>query len=417
MKSSLCGILIFLAPVWWSSAAAVAEINPQKVIVFPLYGTPESESIAWVGEGIATSLSKQLRGPMVKVMDGALVAELIEGMGFSRGIQPSRGSMISIAQKASAAFAVMGSFEGTEKNLSVSVRVLHMETLRLSGKITANGPLAALPLLENELAWQILAGIGAEKSVSRETYYERTRQIPNSAFSLYIQSLGAPSENDRRRLLLKALDIFNAFPEAQFQLGMYYYRKSDCKNALQHLVSAGNEDEDSLVGTFTIGTCHLHTQQLRLAIETYSRILQKSRAYEVLNNLGIAHLRRSENLPALNAFDEAHILAPDESAISLNLAIALKIEGNVSRARKIVEGAIKVTPKNGMLHFMLGFLLKTQGEEEKAEKILQEAANLGIHTKQLLEQDPKTWLQLFPACCSENAVSRPRSQVARPKNP
>ncbi len=397
MKRSLYGIFIILIAVWWSAATAVAETNPKKVIVFPLYGTPESESIAWVGEGIAVSLSEQLRGPTVNVMDGALVANLMEGMGFLRGVQPSRGSMISIAQKASADLAIMGSFEGTEKNLVISVRVLYLEALRLSGNIAANGPLTALPQMENELAWQILTEIGAENSISRETYYERTRQIPNSAFAPYIQSLGAPSEKDRLRLLLKALDIFSPFPEAQFQLGMHYYRKSDCKNALRHLMSAGIEDDGSMVGAFTIGTCYLQTRQLSLAIETYSRILRNSRPYEVLNNLGIAHLLRSENLPALNAFNEAHMLAPHEATISLNLAIALQIQGNSSHARSIVEDAIKVNPQNGMLQFLLGFLFRSQGEEEKAEKVLHEAANLGIHTKQLLEQDSKTWLQPFPA--------------------
>lgn len=402
MKNSLYGILLALTAVCWTAAIAVAETHPPKAIIFPFYGTPQSESIAWVGKGIAASLSRQLRGPMINVMDSALVEELMETLGFLRGIQPSRGSMISIAQQASADLAVMGSFEGTEKNLSVSVRVLHMEALRLSGGIAANGPLAALPQVENELAWQILAEIGAEKSLSRETFYARTRQIPNSAFALYIQSLDAPSENGRRHMLLKALDIFGAFPEAEFQLGMHYYRKSDCKNALQHLLSAGAEEDGSTVGTFTIGTCHLQMQQLPLAIETYSRILQNSRPYEVLNNLGIAHLRRGENLPALNAFNEAHTLSPNEPAISLNLSIALQIEGNASRARSIVEGAIKANPQNGMLHFMLGFLIRDQGEEENAEKALQEAANLGVHTKQLLEQDPKAWLQLFPALCFEN---------------
>jgi tetratricopeptide (TPR) repeat protein len=403
MKNSLYGILIALAAAWWTGAATMAETNPQKVIIFPFYGTPQSESLEWVGKGIAVSLSKQLRNPMVNVMDSALVAELMETMGFHSGIQPSRGSMISIAQKASADLAVMGTFEGTKKNLSVSIRVLHLEAFRLSGNIAAVGPLAALPQLENELAWQILGEIGTEKSMSRKAYYARARQIPNSAFALYIQSLDASGENDKRRMLLKALDIFSAFPEAQFQLGMHYYRKGDCKNALRYLGSSGAEEEGSMVGAFTVGTCHLQMKQLPSAIETYSRMLQNSRPYEVLNNLGIAHLRRSENLPALNALEEAHTLAPDEPAISLNLAIALQIQGNVSRARNIVEGAIKANPQNGMLHFMLGFLFRGQGEEENAEKVLQEAANLGVHTSQLLAQDPNAWLQLFPALCSENS--------------
>jgi Tfp pilus assembly protein PilF len=395
MKNPLYRILIVLCAVWWTAAPAVAETNPQKVIVFPLYGTPESESVDWVGEGIAASLAKQLRYPMVNVMDGALVAELLEDSGFVRGVQPSRASMINIAQKASADVAIMGSFEGTERNLSVSVMVLYLDALRLSGNISANGPLAALPQVENELAWQVLTEIGIEKSVSRENHYKRTRQIPNSAFALYIQSFGAAGENHRQRLLLKALDSFSAFPEAQFQLGMHYYRKNDCKSALKNLLAADSDDNFPAAGIFTIATCYLKTGQLPLAMDAYSRILQDSRPFAVLNNLGIAHLRQGENLAALKYFEEAHSLAPDESAISLNTATAMQIQGYSSRARNIVEEAIEADPQNGMLQLLLGFLLREQGEEEAAERAFQGAANLGIHTKQLLDQDPKTWLQLY----------------------
>ena len=78
--------------------------------------------------------------------------EFIERMNLPLGAQLSRGSMIRIAQTAAADLAVMGTFSGSAKNLKITVRILDIKTLKLSGGISANGPLSVLPQMENELA-------------------------------------------------------------------------------------------------------------------------------------------------------------------------------------------------------------------------------------------------------------------------
>lgn len=377
------------------TAAPGAETDHTKVIVFPLYSSSENESIAWVGEGIAESLSAQLRDPQVGVMERGQVTELMEDMGFFRGAQLSLGSMIGIAQKASANLAVIGTFDGTERDIAISVRVFYLEKLKLSGSISANGPLSALPQVENELAWQILTEIGLERSTSREKYFERARKIPNSAFKIYIQGLGSPNENDQRRLLLKAVEAYDNFPQAHLELGNLYYRQGDCKSALTHLMRAGREGDYPLKVDFIMGACYIKTEQPQLAIEAYSKILRDVRPFEVLNNLGIAYLSGSEIGLALDAFEEAATLAPSNATISLNLAVAQQIQGNASAATSTVEEAIKANPENGMLHFMLGYLLTSQGEEPNAATAFQEAANQGISVDDLLAQDPESWAQLF----------------------
>ncbi len=393
--------------VLWASAAAMAEPNPAKVIVFPLQGSPKSKAIEWVGEGIAESLSAQIRGPHMDVMTGNQVTELMEDWGFYRGARLSRGSLISIGQRAFADLIIIGSFEGTEKNIGITVRVFYMEGLKLSGNIAANGPLSVLPQIENELAWQILSDIGMDRPTTREKFYERTRKIPNSAYKHYIQSLGASSDSDRLRLLLKAVSICRDFPEAQFQLGSYYYRKGDCKDALYHLTMARNGDNTPMETEFLMGTCYLKTDQPRLAVDFYSRILRNSRPSEVLNNLGVAYLRGNENALALKAFGEANILAPTNSMILLNLSIAHQIQGNLSTALSMTEGAIEAYPNNGMLKFLMGFLLKGRGEDKNAATAFQEAADQGIDVKKLLARDPTTWLQVF----SNWSSSKNRSAV------
>jgi len=48
-----------------------------------------------------------------------------------------------------------------------------------------------------------------------------------------------------------------------------------------------------------------------------------------------------------------------------------------------------------MLHYLLGFLLKAQGEDEKALVSMGKAKSLGIKVDKLQSQDPKEWAHIF----------------------
>jgi Flp pilus assembly protein TadD/TolB-like protein len=385
--------IVIVALSLWTAASAAA--NPQKLIVFPLDDTSADSAPEWLGEGIAISLSRQLDTREVKVMDRKERIELVERLDLPPGARLSRGSMIRVAQQASADLIVMGSYAGSEKNLKVSVRVLDVKALRLSGEMSANGSLSVLPQMENELAWLILTNTGLEKNSSREKFQERTRSIPNTAYSYYIESLDAMGENDQLHLLLNAVQSYRDFPEAQFQLGRLYFYRGDYRSAIPHLILGGSEGSTHLEGEFMSGTCYLQADQPLQAIEAFSRILQVSRPFEALNNIGVAYLREGDTALAINALQEARALARTDSTVVLNLAIAKHLQGGTSAARSLVEDAITAHPKNGMLLFFLGFLLKTQGEGEKAAAAMDKARRLGVNVEKLQTEDPKTWSRVL----------------------
>jgi tetratricopeptide (TPR) repeat protein len=375
--------------------SAVLAADPTKVIVFPLDGAQKSSALAWMGEGIAVSLSDQLGTRGVRAMDRSERIDLVESLDLPPGARLSRGSMIRVAQRAAADLVVMGTFAGSEQNLRISIGVLDMKTLKLSGGMSTNGPLSVLPQMENELAWLILTNLGLEKTLSREKFQERTRKIPNTAYAYYIESLGSASESDQLHLLLKAVEGYGNFPEAQFCLGRLYFRQGDCGRAMPHLILGPGEASSSAEGEFMRGTCYLQEDQPLQAIQAFSRILQFSRPPEVLNNLGVAYLRKGDSTLALTALLEAKALARTDATVWLNLAIARHLQGNDSAARSVTEDAIKAHPNNGMLQFILGFLLKAQGESEKAAAALGKAKSLGVNVEKLQTEDPRTWTRMI----------------------
>ncbi len=375
--------------------AALAATDQPLVIVFPLDGPPNNSALQWLSEGIAVSISDQLEGREVRPMDRSERIKLVESLDLPPGAQLSRGSMIRVAQRAGADMLIMGAYSGAERDLKVSVRVLKVKTLKLSGEMVANGPVSALPQMENELAWLILSNNGLDKGLSRGKFQERTRKVPNTAYSYYIQSLQTSNESDQVHLLQKAVEAYRDFPEAQFRLGRIYFQKGDCGSAIPHLLLGHSERSTQVESDFMRGTCYLQGDQPSQAIEAFSRLLQASRPFQALNNVAVAYVRKGDTWMALNSLLEARKTARTDATVSLNLAVVRHLQGNEPESRSVLEEAVKSHPKNGMLQFLMGMVLKAEGENEKSAAAISKARSLGIKVDKIQTEDPKTWCRVI----------------------
>jgi Flp pilus assembly protein TadD len=386
-------IVVLLILLWLP--AGVFAVDKSLVIVFPMDGLSSSGALQWLSEGVAVSVSGQLDGREVKAMDRSERLKLVENLDLPPGARLSRGSMIRVAQRAGADLLVMGAYSGTEQNLRIAVRVLHLKTLKLGGEMVANGSLASLPQMENDLAWLILSNNGLEKSLSREKVQERARKIPNQAYASYIQSLYEPNESEQLKLLLKAVQTYRDFPEAQFRLGRLYFRKGDCGSAIPHLLLGRSESSTLPESDFMRGTCYLQGDQPLQAVQAFWRLQQVSPPFEALNNIGVAYLRKGDLSLALNSFIDARNLSRTDAVVSLNLAIVRHMQGNDAAARAVLEESAKVHPQNGMLQFMLGVVLTALGENEKGSAATLKARNLAINVEKLHGEDPPKWSRVF----------------------
>jgi Flp pilus assembly protein TadD len=164
---------------------------------------------------------------------------------------------------------------------------------------------------------------------------------------------------------------------------------------MPHLALARIEGSNNLENEFMKGTCYGLKDQPEQAIQSLSYVLSISRSFEALNNIGIVYLRKGESGLALNALLEARNMAHTDSTVLMNLAIAQLLQGSISSARGFVEGAIKLNPKDGMLQFFLGFLLKKQGESEQAMAAASKAKGLGINVDRLQTEDPRDWSRMI----------------------
>jgi Flp pilus assembly protein TadD len=382
----------FIFFCWISSAFAE---NPSNILFFPLNAPPVAMTLSWLSEGIALSISEQLRGPGIKVVGRNERLQLVENLDLPPDAHLSHGSMIRVAQDAKADLIILGEFSGSERNLKVALRILDIKNLKLSGEITANGPMSALAQMENELAWLILSNTGLQKGVTREDFSRRTRKIPTVSYASFIQSFSASGRNNQIRLLQKAVEGFREFPEAHFQLGTLYFQLGDWSNALIHLSRGAGEE--SMEYEFMLGTCYVQQGKPVQAIQSLSVVLSSSRSLRVLNNIGVAYLRNGDIAQALDAFIEARNLARSDVTATMNLGIAWHLQGNDAAAATALEGVAKAHPKNGMLQFLLGLVLNRIGEGDKGAAAMTRAKDLGLNIDKLQLEDPKTWCLVHTA--------------------
>jgi Tfp pilus assembly protein PilF len=371
-----------------------ADSSP-TFIVFTIENTTKNPALAWLGEGIAYSITEQIGIPGINVIDHEKRSELTYDLDLPPRAPLSRASMIRLAEQAPADFLVMGSFSGATEDLHIALRLLDLKTMKLGGEISANGQLSVLPQMENELAWLVLSNSGMNGAYSRMEFKERTRSIPNESFACFIRSLAASDEDSRMKFLSKAVELLPDFPEAQFLLGKDCFEKSNWKGAAQHLEYALKSAKRFRESEFMLGTCYLQQDSFEKSIRSYSHLLAQRESHEVLNNLGVANLRKGDYSIALQQLSDAQKMAKMSATVNLNLGLLQHLQGNDAAARKVLEDILPSSPSNGMLYFILSKVMEAQGEMEGARVALEKSRHLGINVEQINRDVPGSWARIF----------------------
>lgn len=377
----------------WLSVPAVAGTT---FLMFPPENQSKVQGLAWIGEGLAIAISEELLAPDVETISWEERLRFIESSDLPPNTLLSRASMIRVAQKAAADQLVFGSYAGTRDNLHIVLRVLDLKSLRLSGEIAANGPMSALPQLENELAWVILSDMGLNGALSREDFRARSRTVPNGPYSSFISCLAVSDGAKRAKMLLKTVELYRNFPQASFLVGVYYFEKGDCVRAIQYLKPALKAAQSFLEAEFMLGTCYLKQDKPAEAVQAYNAVVKRCPALEVLNNLGVAYLRRGNYPLAAQNLVEACNLAKTDLTVGLNLAILRHLQGDEPAALAILNEMVKVHADQGMLQYLYSLALESRGDSRKAAVALDQAKKLGVDPEKVKRQDPRSWTQIFP---------------------
>ena len=385
---------IFVVLLFCLAAVPSVADEPLKLLIFPLGGSSGGGK-AWIGEGIAASLSGQLTGAGMRPFSRGETEDLLVENGLPADAPLSRGSMVYVAEQAGADFVVMGNYAESENGIKLSVRLLDMNTGKQGSEFSVSGTAATLPEMENELAWMIYSSVARSPAVSREQFRDRARRITNPVYAEYIESINVFEDSRRIQLLEKAIREYADFAEARFQMGRIYYRKKDYARALPHIEYGRKLPYEQLQSEFMIGTCRLQMGETARAVEDYTRLISLDRHTAALNNLAVAHIRSGDNVLALRTLVEAHAQERDNPAVAINLTIARYLAGDAKAAMEFVEKAVAAYPGNGMMYFLSSFLMEEAGNEERASADMARAVRFGIDVDRLLSDKPQAWTRVI----------------------
>jgi Flp pilus assembly protein TadD len=143
-----------------------------------------------------------------------------------------------------------------------------------------------------------------------------------------------------------------------------------------------------------LGTCHFGQGAFSEAARCYASILPASGRVEVHNNLGAAYLRLGELGLASTHLAAARSLARTDPAVSRNLAILRRLQGDERAAQTILEESLAEHPQEPLLNYLLADCLMAQGAQQRAASVLARAVAAGVDSEKLKNDDPAGWLEL-----------------------
>lgn len=418
MRRIAAGLLLLLLLVCLPGSVLAASRGGLTFLVFPPDNESKLPDLGWIGEGLAIAVSEEMETPNVETLSWDERVRFIESIDLPTNTPLSRGSMIRVAQKAAADALIFGSYSGTAENLRIALRVFDLKSMKLSGEHVANGPVSALPQLENELAWVILSDAARDMNLSREVFRAQMRKVPNQAYTSFINCLSIADGGERAKRLLKTLDLWHDFPQASFLLGEYYYNSGDWLHAIQYLKPALNGAQNLCDAEFMLGTSYLKQADPSAAIQAYTRLTARYRSVEPLNNLGVAYARKGEYAAAARVLTEARAFAKADMVVEVNLALVYHLQGEVAAALSILGEAVKAHPDEGMLQYLLGLALDKQGDSESSARAFDQARKLGLDPEKLNRQDPRLWTRFFSAwTCRSPAAWTGEAKIDKGGNP
>jgi putative PEP-CTERM system TPR-repeat lipoprotein len=126
-----------------------------------------------------------------------------------------------------------------------------------------------------------------------------------------------------------------------------------------------------------LGTHYINTGAHKAAIQAFESVLQKdAKNVLALNNLASLY-HREKDPRALQYFERAHQLMPDNAAIADNVGWLLVEQGKIARGLEVLRKATQLAPQDRQIRYHLAFALAKSGDEARAMEELEKVLGSG----------------------------------------
>ena len=386
--------------------APAAEI----VLVLPFENKNISEhpEYNWIGESFAESLTALLDKPGLIIVSSDERAVAYQKMRLPQTVIPSRATAIKIAREVKASMVVFGTYNVTVTPADKSsgqgdtpvagiigqAKVIRVNEGRLAGDIFDGSwaprqydfadSVKELQKLQGELAYQILYQRDRALGFSRTQLVQEATKVPPQAWEAVQKCmLTAETDSTRENYCKNALNLYakenggGVYPLAAFELGRFYFRRSQWKPAVEYFTMMQKKDAHYNEAQFYAGLAYWKTGDVANSIKTLVPLADEKvmPLVAVYNNAAVASLEaaRNEKKPeertrlltqAITLLSRAVDSSPDDGTVLFNYAYALFLNEKYADAAQKLEKVIAGDPGDGTAYFLLA---KSQERANHAE--------------------------------------------------
>jgi tetratricopeptide (TPR) repeat protein len=214
------------------------------------------------------------------------------------------------------------------------------------------------------LALVVAALPGGRLDTAEEALHTLEERLPGDARTLRSRALLSEQRSDGRQALELLRTAAERHPSAQFlmdlaNLEMRQGQISEARNTLEDLLQRIPNHPG---GERLLAQLELEFGSTTRAVELYAHLARRQHGFVELSNLGVAQLLLGRYGEAATSFREAHALAPNSPAATLNLADAEMLLGRRKDAEATYRRVLELAEKDPALAFWQTLSVRAQAE-------------------------------------------------------
>jgi len=342
-------LLVFLcvsAPAQNSAPAAAppSARNGRLLLVMPFENLTSQQNLDWVGESVSEVLNQRLASAGFLPITRTDRLYALDHLGLPQNFQPSRASMLRLAQTLDADYVIYGSYSMSGNSLTATAHILDLPALKVGQPITQQAELPHLLGLLNSLAWRTARQLDPTYSVAEETFVAANANVRLDAFENYIRGLVEADPAERLKHLKESVRLSPEFYAAWLALGRAYFARQEYELAATTFAKLPRNDSHALEAQFYRGLALFYTGNYAKAEESFAFVATMLPLPEVVNNQGVAASRHGRN--GSPQFEQAVAVDPRDPDYHFNLAVSLRRRGDLAGATREIDLALKLRPND-----------------------------------------------------------------------
>lgn len=359
---------IAVALMSFVAASAVAQFAPAPsppYLVVPFENASGESRLSWLSEASSSLLTDHLNA-----LDAPAIRREHRLRAFTRLRVPpvsalSYATVIRVGQVVGAASVIVGAFTLEGDVLVVRARAIRLDTGHISAELVERGPLTDLLRIHGRIARRIVPDVPPASTEHMDQAYP---SLP--AFEQYIKGLLAEAPETQIAFLSQALRLAPAFHRSRLALWEVHTERGEHDKALAIVQQVPPAHDIGREARFLAGISMLHLGRHQMAFETFSALHREAPDPAVLNNLGVAELRRTEaaNGRPVAYFGEAVTLDGSDPDLFFNLGYAYWLDRDAQGAVYWLREAVRRNPADDAAHYVLGVALQASGNAAEAAR-------------------------------------------------